>query len=527
MSLVHKLPENLTKALIYQRISLAQGISFPWERTSPNTRQLVRAYADSLGCPDEYIFFPLLTVSASFIGTHGKININDSWEEPSIAWFNVCARKGQKKTAALNVISKPVSEIQKDLQNDYKEEHADAEEKDLPRLLVDHFSFEKLHQVMSQNNNQILGAYDELTQFYNMLDHYKSNSTMDRKTLLALNGGAAWTRDFKNGSATMDTTCLNITGFIQPAYVVKLLAQDDFDGFNDRQLYVCPAERDVDYDELVPFDATTNPELKRVYEIIRNYHSRPVNYTLNERAHELFKQYHDELKRRKLVIEHDENRRGIIAKAIGQMARVSMIVHVLDNAVTIASQQLESNADANTVVVDIPSTIPKESVQQAIAVMNYIVDTKFAMMPPEEKLQSDAIVNRPNPSSQNDAQPSSQQSNDFFLPETLTDLHGKYVKKVLLYKGTQVKASEVSGRHLMPPVTPLPNTSNRYPTMAAASFLRCMVDLGLGDIVPTQNNRSREACTLKKRPLEDLSTEARNKLRKISVTDEQYEQAMQ
>ena len=40
----------------------------------------------------------------------------------------------------------------------------------------------------------------------------------------------------------MDSTCLNITGFIQPAYVVKLLSQDDFDGFNDRQLYVWPAE---------------------------------------------------------------------------------------------------------------------------------------------------------------------------------------------------------------------------------------------------------------------------------------------
>ena len=92
-----------------------------------------------------------------------------------------------------------------------------------------------------------------------MLNHYKTNSTMDRKTLLALNGGAQLTRDFKNGSATMDSICLNITGFIQPAYVVKLLSQDDLDGYNERQLCVCPAERDVDYDELEPFDPTINP----------------------------------------------------------------------------------------------------------------------------------------------------------------------------------------------------------------------------------------------------------------------------
>lgn len=84
-------------------------------------------------------------------------------------------------------------EIKQDLQTDVKQDNPEAQDRDLPRLLVDQFSFEKLHQV--------LGAYDELTQFY-MLDHYKMNSTMDRKTLLAHNGGVQWTRDFISGSAT-------------------------------------------------------------------------------------------------------------------------------------------------------------------------------------------------------------------------------------------------------------------------------------------------------------------------------------
>ena len=524
MSLLHKLPDNLNKALIYQRISAGQAISFPWDKTSTKTRNLVQAYSNSLGCPDEYIFFPLLTVAASFIGTNGTMQINDSWEEPAIVWFNVCSRKGQKKTAALNVLAKPVGEIQKEMQNDFKEENGEAQEKDLPRLLVDHFSFEKLHQVMSQNDNKVLGAYDELTQFYNMLDHYKTNSTMDRKTLLALNGGAQWTRDFKNGSATMDSTCLNITGFIQPAYVVKLLSQDDFDGFNDRQLYVCPAESDVDYDELVPFDSSTTPELKQVYEIIRHFHSRSVIYQLNEEAHELFRQYHDELKSRKLAIKHDENRRGIIAKAIGQMARVCMIVHVLDTAITAAYQEIERVADDNHTQAEISPIISKQSALQAIAVMNYVVDTKFAMMPPEEKLQES--VPPASTSQVQEVEPRPQEAPlEHFQQETLTDRHAKYVKKVLLYKGAQVKASDVSGRHLMPAVTPLPNSTNRYPTTAAENFLKCMEGLGLGEIVRSPNNRSRESCVLRKRPLEDMTTEARNKLRKVNVTDEQYNQS--
>ena len=124
----------------------------------------------------------------------------------------------------------------------------------------------------------------------------KTNSSLDRKTLLALNGGAQWTRDFKpllnglsRGFPDINQICLNITGFIQPAYIVKLLSQDDYDDFNDQQLYVCPAEHDVDYDELVPFDPNNNPQLKCMYEIIGNFHKDPVRYNMGEDAHELFK----------------------------------------------------------------------------------------------------------------------------------------------------------------------------------------------------------------------------------------------
>lgn len=332
MSLLTKLPENLSKSLIFKRIAAAQSVAFPFKDVSKNTLQIVQAYSNSLGCPDEYIFFPLLTITASFIGTNGIVKINECWEEPSIVWFNVCARKGQKKTAGLNVVAKPVIEIEQELQQQFRASKDNAQDHELPRLMVNHFSFEKLHQVMSNNRNQILGAYDELTQFYNMLDQYKSNSTMDRKTLLALNGGGQWTRDFKNGSCTMENTCFNITGFIQPAYVVKMMALDDFDGFNDRQLFICPKERDVDYQELTPKDPQI-PNLKRVYQTIKDLHTSHRTYTFDPEAQAKFEQYHDELKRRKLAIPDDENRRGIIAKAIGQMARVSMILHVLDFAV--------------------------------------------------------------------------------------------------------------------------------------------------------------------------------------------------
>ena len=78
MSLMQKLPDNLTKAIIYQRIAAAHKVRYSWHYNPENTKNLVEAYADSLGCPAEYIFFPLLTVVTSFVGNKGTIKINDS-----------------------------------------------------------------------------------------------------------------------------------------------------------------------------------------------------------------------------------------------------------------------------------------------------------------------------------------------------------------------------------------------------------------------------------------------------------------
>ncbi len=56
----------------------------------------------------EAIGVPLLTVSASFMGVNASLRINEEWCEPSILWTVVAARKGEKKTAALERLLKAV-----------------------------------------------------------------------------------------------------------------------------------------------------------------------------------------------------------------------------------------------------------------------------------------------------------------------------------------------------------------------------------------------------------------------------------
>ena len=64
----------------------------------------------------EFILWPLLTTVASFIGTNGQVRINAEWVEPAIIRFVVAARKGEKKTAALRRIRKPIEEMEEEIQ---------------------------------------------------------------------------------------------------------------------------------------------------------------------------------------------------------------------------------------------------------------------------------------------------------------------------------------------------------------------------------------------------------------------------
>ena len=84
------------------RISSAQGLTFDWDKCcSPSLIRTIEGHADAVGAPKEYIFFPLLTVVASFMGVNARMCVNPEWSEPAILWTVVAARKEEKKTAAL------------------------------------------------------------------------------------------------------------------------------------------------------------------------------------------------------------------------------------------------------------------------------------------------------------------------------------------------------------------------------------------------------------------------------------------
>ena len=143
---------------------------------------------------------------------------------------------------------------------------------------------------MCRNRCQILGLFDEMSSFYGQLDLYKHSSTVDRKTLLTLNGGGSWARNFKSYSANMNKTAFNVTRFIQPAFVYEMLnLVPDADGLNNRQLFDFPPERELFLDDLeVPMPPDT-PDLLQTFLAVYDNHRDHQIYTLNGDAYATYR----------------------------------------------------------------------------------------------------------------------------------------------------------------------------------------------------------------------------------------------
>ena len=102
------------------------------------------------------------------MGTSTCIEINQTWKEPVLLWFVIVSQKGTNKSGAVNLLSQPLKEIE-EMQE--KEEDEDDEVQTKLQLVIDHFSFEKLFNVMSRNGCKILvSVYDKMTKLYGLLD---------------------------------------------------------------------------------------------------------------------------------------------------------------------------------------------------------------------------------------------------------------------------------------------------------------------------------------------------------------------
>ncbi len=169
---------------------------------------------------------------------------------------------------------------------------------------------------------------------YGQLDLYKHALTIDRKTLLTLNGGGA--------SGRISNTAFNITGFIQPAFAFDMLNDDDADGLNDRQLLDFPPELSI---------------LLTILNAIRLAHLCAKMYTLEGEVYTALSQKSWRVGARKAEDKGWECVQGILSKARGYLAKIAMLVHCLDQAVV--------NTDSDECLPEAQMYLPSQWRQQS------------------------------------------------------------------------------------------------------------------------------------------------------------------
>ena len=75
------------------------------------------------------------------------------------------------------------------------------------------------------------------------------------------------------------------------------------------------------------------PDLKAIFCELRDQHWQTKHYSLKDDAYKAFKQAHDNLARQKMSAQ-DKNVQGVLSKARGYTAHLSMVLHCLEQAMS-------------------------------------------------------------------------------------------------------------------------------------------------------------------------------------------------
>ncbi len=244
--------------------------------------------------------------------------------------------------------------------------------------------------------------------------------------------------------------------------------------------------------EFTPFNSS-GITFKEVFEWIMEVHCSPEEhiYHLSENGMSAFTSFHDDIVIRRQCIPDDENRRGVLSKAKGQLARVALVLHAIEQAVSSCVQLHEDN---DSYTDEWSFTIQATTVDRAVELINHFIDQKFALMPAEEKFEeTDPDL----------AQLSLEQ-------RKFVSINGTYICKLLLSKHVSLMPSVVSQLRLMPPSTNTETPSKtRYPVSEAKRFLS-MVGLGTlqtEQMTPKGPVAGKQSIRMLKRKYSDLQPE--------------------
>ena len=136
--------------------------------------------------PATAVLFGLIII-VGYAMSHSVVEVAETdWVEPVLVWMAICMPTGSGKSSLCRQLHKLVEDTRENLGIESS-----------PSWLADDQSLEKLGALMSDNNDRLLGLYDELAMFFSQMNICHGKNITDSRELsifLQLFGGKSWSR---------------------------------------------------------------------------------------------------------------------------------------------------------------------------------------------------------------------------------------------------------------------------------------------------------------------------------------------
>ena len=318
-----------------------------------NMVKLLTSHLQAVGVPKEYIFFPLLSTVSSFMG-QSMIRISEEWTERCSLWTAVVARKGSKRSAVLDRFMVAILESGRMDQGS-----SPGGQTQIP-LGVDVTWDEELTSAVYSEGKRHLGIFEDLT-----------TSNLMERTSLRQAKRSYDSRPRESGTTTRGS--LSVFSFLPPEDALALLEDKNVD-LSSRFLVACPKSSLFKSSDIKTPMPSNTPSLSRIFEVINLVHVQPLTYTFSPQAKVAFDGYYDVLQDGMVRFDKDERNYCILAKAAGQLARLTACLAVLRQALKVVVYH-ETVSPANWNV-----EINAEDIEAGKLIMDYVIDIRFTLL---------------------------------------------------------------------------------------------------------------------------------------------------
>lgn len=136
-----------------------------------------------------------LMILMSYFVSHGVVNpFGTDWFEPVLVWVVIVMPTGAGKSTLFKFLKGVLDTVKTRVS-------CSSKEKNQPDWNVEEATMEKMGAMMFENNNRLIGIYDELTHFLTQVNIYRNrglSDTHDLAMFLQLYNGLPWSRKTGN-----------------------------------------------------------------------------------------------------------------------------------------------------------------------------------------------------------------------------------------------------------------------------------------------------------------------------------------